>query len=209
MSACPACGEPLYGWLVLGQGGDEDPHGQALLERCERCRLGVARNLAPADTTSAVLGCGRQTSDGRLELRVPNRASIQASLGGRHWAALDPGRPLYPTPESLPRLAAAAGLAIEEMRSPRRGRGQAWMWQTILNALTFHENFARRARAGSLRPTSARGRLKFGVDAIVTVLTALPVALVAAPLELCAALAGRGGELVAVAERVEPTPASN
>jgi hypothetical protein len=204
MSACPACGEPLYGWLLLGQAEDGNSAESGLLERCERCRLGVAANLAPGDAASALLGFGREISDGRLELRVPNRASLQASLGGGHWAALEPGRHLYPTPESLPPLAAAAGLEIEELRCPRRGRGQAWMWQTILNAFTFHEDFARRVLAGNLRPSSVRGRLKFGFDAIVTAFAALPVALVSAPLELFAALGGRGGELVAVVQRTEP-----
>jgi hypothetical protein len=203
MSACPACGEPLYGWLLVGAGENGGPNDSVVLERCERCRLGVAANLAPANSTSALLGFARQVSDGGLELRVANRASVQASLGGNHWAALEPQRRLYPTPDSLPQLAAAAGLEIEELRFPRRGQGQAWMWQTIINAFTFHENFALRVRAGTLRPASARGRLRFGIDAIVTVLAALPVALVSAPLELIASLIGRGGELVAVARRGE------
>jgi hypothetical protein len=201
MRSCPACGEPLYGWLVLesesGDGGK--PRDSVVLERCERCRLGVAATLAPEASGSALLGCARPIADGRLELRVANRASVQASLGGAHWAALEPKRRLYPTPQSLPALAGAAGLQIEELSCPRRGRGQAWMWQTILNALTFHENFAREARAGTLRPIGAWARLKFGIDALVTALAALPVAIVSVPLELLAAAAGRGGELVAVA----------
>jgi hypothetical protein len=203
MRACPACGEPLYGWLLVGPGENEGPNDPVVLERCERCRLGVAANLAPADSASALLDLARPVSDGRLELRVPNRASVQASLGGAHWAALEPQRRLYPTPESLSPLAASAGLEIEELRFPRRGQAQAWMWQTIINAFTFHENFARKVRAGTLRPGSARGRLRFGIDAIVTMVAALPVALVSAPLELIAALIGRGGELVAVARRAE------
>ena len=203
MSACPACGEPLYGWLVVGAGENGRPSDSIVLERCERCRLGVAANLEPANSTSALLGSARQVSDGGLELRVANRASLQASLGGNHWAALEPQRRLYPTPDSLPPLAAAAGLEIEELRFPRRGQGQTWMWQTIINAFTFHENFALKVRAGTLRPASARGRLRFGIDAIVTVVAAVPVALVSAPLELIASLSGRGGELVAVARRGE------
>jgi hypothetical protein len=204
MSICPACGEPLYSWLLLGSGKNGSASDSLLLERCERCRLGVAANLVPANSTSAaLLGFARRLSDGRVELRVPNRASVQASLGGGHWAALEPQRRLYPTPASLPSLAAAAGLEIEELRFPRRGRGQAWMWQTMLNAFTFHENFALGVRAGTLRPGSAVGRLRFGIDALITVLAALPVALVSAPLELIAALVGRGGELVAVARRAE------
>src|SRR5204862_788936 len=98
---------------------------------------------------------------------------------------------LYPTPASLPALAADAGLEIEELSFPRRGRAQAWMWQTMLNAFTFHENFALEFRAGTLRPGSAVARLRFGIDALITVLAALPVALVSAPLELMAALVGR------------------
>ena len=203
MSACPACGEPLYAWLLVRSGKNGSAGDSLLLERCERCRLGVAASLAPANSTSALLGFARQLSDGRVEMRVPNRASVQASLGGRRWAALEPRRRLYPTPESLPPLAAAAGLEVEELRFPRHGRGQVWMWQTMLNAFTFHENFARDVRAGTLRPGSGRGRLRFGIDAIVTVIAALPVALVSAPLELFAALLGRGGELVAVARRAE------
>ena len=203
MSTCPACGEPLFGWLLLGPDPIGNPNDSVLLERCERCRLGVAADLAPANTPSALLGFARQVPEGRFELRVANRASVQASLGGNHWAALERPRRLYPTPQSLPPLAAAAGLEIEELRCPRRGQGQAWMWQTILNAFTFHENFARDVRAGRLRPGGGRGRLTFGIDAIVTVIAALPVALVSAPLELFAALLGRGGELVAVARRTE------
>jgi hypothetical protein len=205
MSTCPACGEPLFGWLLVESGDHGRPNDSVVLERCERCRLGVAANLAPADSASALLGFGRQTSDGRLELRVANRASVQASLGGSHWAALEPKRRLYPTPQSLPALAAAAGLEIEELRCARRGLAQAWMWQTILNALTFHENFVLEVRAGTLRPGGVWGRLKFGVDTVVTVLAALPVAIVSVPLELCAAATGRGGELVAVARRAYPT----
>jgi hypothetical protein len=197
VSTCPACGEPLFGWLLLEPGGEHDPSDAIALERCERCGLGVVAGLA-ASSAADLVGTPQRALDGRLELRVANRASLQASLGGRHWAALDPERRLYPTERSLPALAAAAGLEIEELRCARRGRAQAWMWQTILNAFTFHENFALQVRAGALRPGGGWGSLKFGIDALVTALVAVPAALVSVPLELLAALAGRGGELVAV-----------
>ena len=208
MSACPACGEPLFGWLVIEPDRPDGANDSVVLERCERCRLGVAADLDPPDSASELLGSARPISDSKLELRVANRGSVQASLGGQRWAALDPQRRIYPTPESLPRLAAAAGLEIEELRFPRRGRGQAWMWQTILNAFTFHKDFAREVRAGRLRPSDALGRLKFGIDAVVTALIAIPAAIVSAPLELFAALAGRGGELLAVARRTESQAAA-
>ena len=203
MRACPACGDPLFGWLVIDSDERDTNSEPIVLERCDRCRLGVAADLSPSDAASELLGSARQISDGRLELRVANRASVQASLGGRHWAALEPKRRLYPTPQSLRSLAAAAGLEVEELGRARGGRGQAWMWQTILNAFTFHENFAPKVRAGTLRPGNVRGRLKFGIDAVVTVVAAIPVAVVSAPLELLSALLGRGGELVAVARRSE------
>jgi hypothetical protein len=199
MTSCPACGEPLYGWLVLRRG----PGREVLLKRCERCGLGLADGLSPADVPAALLGYAQRVSATRLELRAPNRAGVQASLGGGRWAALEPERTLYPTPSSLPRLAAASGLEVLELRTPRRGRGQRWMWQTIVNAFTFPDNFASRFRAGSLRPAGPGDRLKVGMDAVITVLTALPVALIAAPLELFAAMAGRGGELVAVVQRAD------
>jgi hypothetical protein len=203
VSTCPACGEPLFGWLLMDSGERGRSSDSIVLERCERCQLGLAAGAAAASPAAELLGSARQISNGRLELRLANRASIQAALGGRHWAALEPQRRLYPTPKSLPALAAAAGVEIEELGYPRRGQGQAWMWQTILNAFTFNENFARRVRAGSLRPRGAVGRLKFGIDAVVTALLAIPVAIVSAPLELFAALTGRGGELVAVVRRTE------
>lgn len=172
-----------------------------LLERCERCGLGVAVDLAPGDVAGTLRRSGREIPGGRLELRAANRGSVQASLGGAHWAALEPQRRLYASAESMRLLAESAGMRIEGLRCPRWGGGQAWMWQTILNALTFNENFFREARAGTLRPSGVRARLEFAVDALVTALAALPVALLSVPLELLAAVAGRGGELVAIAGR--------
>lgn len=70
------------------------------------------------------------------------------------------------------------------------------MWQTLVNGLTFHPNFAREVRAGRLRATTARSRLTFAIDCVVTALAAPLVLLASVPLELVSALAGRGGELV-------------
>jgi len=134
MSACPACGEPLYAWLLVRSGKNGSAGDSLLLERCERCRLGVAASLAPANSTSALLGFAQRLSDGRVELRVANRASVQASLGGSHWAALEPQRRLYPTPESLPPLAAArdapslvdAALAAYDLRA-----AAAAVWRVV------------------------------------------------------------------------------
>ena len=90
---------------------------------------------------------------------------------------------------------------LDRVRTPVTRRAQAWMWQTMLNGLTFHPNFAREVRAGRLRPGNSRGRAAFAIDAVVTVLGAPLVLLLSAPMELGAAVARRGGELSAQARR--------
>src|SRR5919197_5022976 len=99
---CPACGAQLFGWLQLPAATDE---GQVLLRRCESCGLGISADLAPHDAPAALVASARELTHGRLELRVANRDGVQARLGDRKWAALEPERRLYPTPESLRRLA--------------------------------------------------------------------------------------------------------
>jgi hypothetical protein len=193
---CPACGQPLYGWLEL-----DTPAGPALLERCENCRLGIAAGLTAEDVSNELLAEARRLPDGRLELEVANRDGIAARLGGQHWAALEPGRGLYPTPEALRLLAERAGLELVRLRSPRRRRALLWMWQTIVNAFTFTENFALKVRKGELHPHGAAERLKYGTDVVVTVLATPLVVLVAIPMELIAELSGGGGVLVAVASQ--------
>ncbi len=193
---CPACGQPLYGWLEL-----DTPAGPALLERCENCRLGLAAGLTADDISHELLAQARRLADGRLELEVANRDSIAARLGGQNWAALEPGRGLYPTPEALRLLAEKAGLEIVGLRSPRRRRALVWMWQTIVNAFTFNENFALKLREGVLHPHGFAERLKYGMDTLVTVLATPLVLVVSIPMELIADHAGSGGVLVAVASQ--------
>jgi hypothetical protein len=193
---CPACGQPLYGWLEL-----ETLAGPALLERCENCRLGLAAGLTAGDVSHELLAEARRLPDGRLELEVANRDSIAARLGGQNWAALEPGRGLYPTPEALRLLAPKAGLEIVRLRSPRRRRALLWMWQTIVNAFTFNQNFALKIRGRELHPNGFAERLKYATDALVTVLATPLVLLVSIPMELIAAGAGSGGVLVAVASQ--------
>jgi hypothetical protein len=191
---CPACGQPLYGWLEL-----KTPAGPALLERCENCRLGLAAGLTTDDVSHELLAEARRLPDGRLELELANRDSTAARLGGQNWAALEPGRGLYPTPEALRLLAKRVGLELVTLKSPRRRRALVWMWQTIVNAFTFNENFWLRARAGELHPSGTAERLKYGMDTLVTVLATPLVLLVAIPIELIAEARGSGGVLVAVA----------
>jgi hypothetical protein len=188
---CPLCGQPLYGWIVVAPpGGDE-----RVLVRCENCGAVLERGaeVDVAREWAAVLGEGGTVS-------IPNRGSLQATIGLDGWTAIDlaPGRILL-TRRALELLAERNRSALESVRTPQRRRAQAWMWQTLLNGLTFHPNFAREVRAGRLRPSSAISRPRFFVDLVVTVLGAPLVALVSVPLEAVAALLGRGGELDATA----------
>jgi hypothetical protein len=173
----------------------EGDASERVIDRCESCGVAVEHGLdvdlaAEWDAVQALGGNGRPT------IAVPNRASLQAAIGVQGWAAIElsPGRLLL-TPRSLALLARRNGARLEPLRWPLWGRGQAWMWQTLLNGLTFHANFAREWRAGRLRPATAISRPRFYIDVVVTVLAAPLVALVAVPLELVAGLVNRGGEL--------------
>jgi hypothetical protein len=173
-----------------------------VLERCESCGVGVERTTAPIDLEAEARALATTLSDGQAALVAPNRSSLQATLGGEGWAAIDlrPGH-LVLTPASLRLLAERTGREPASARFPRMSRNQGWMWQTLLNGLTFHPNFAREVRAGRLRPANARSRFTFAVDCVVTVLAAPLVLLASVPMELAAALARRGGEIVATLGR--------
>ena len=79
----------------------------------------------------------------------------------------------------------------------------ASMWQTLLNLLTFHRDFAAEALSGRLRPGGGRGRAAYAIDVLVTILAAVPTAILAVLLEGGAVLARRGGviEISAAAQR--------
>jgi hypothetical protein len=194
---CPLCGEPLYGWIVVAPPGGHE----RVLVRCENCGAVLERGAEVdlAEEWEAVRGAGDA-------VRIPNRGSLQATIGLDGWAAIDlaPGRLLL-TRRSLELLAERNQSRLAAVGTPQRRRSQAWMWQTLLNGLTFHPNFARELRAGRLRPSTAISRPRFFVDLVVTVLGAPLVALVSVPLEAAAAAIGRGGELEATVLR-PPAP---
>jgi hypothetical protein len=201
---CPLCGQPLYGWIALPPASGEASVGMPLsahsedervIDRCERCGVALERGREPDLVAEWAATCPPST-DGGGSIAIPNRASLQASIGAEGWAAIElsPGRLLL-TPASLELLAERTGHALASVRTPVSGRGQLWMWQTLLNGLTFHPNFAREVSVGRLRPANARSRTAFAVDLVVSVLGAPLVALVSIPLELGAAVARRGGEM--------------
>lgn len=199
--ACPLCGQPLYGWIAIPRPGTNGAEAAIVVDRCENCGVAVPRGRR-IDTVAEWEAVSRPAGDGARSIAIPDRAGLQAAIGAEHWAAIDesPGQLLLTRP-SLELLAEQNGYALEHVRWPVLGRNQGWMWQTLLNGLTFHPNFAREWRRGRLRAAAARGRLRYAVDVVVTVLGAPLVALVSFPLEAVAALARRGGEVRALARR--------
>jgi hypothetical protein len=201
---CPACGEPLFAWIeTVGYGSREDQ----VIDRCENCGLAVPRDDVPTPerAADAIIDSGRQ-QDGRTVIRTANASSLQAWLGAENWAALQPGDHSFkPTPRAASLLLARRGLEVRRVRYLLRS-GTASMWQTLLNMLTFHRDFATEAVSGRLRPGTGRGLGAFWIDAGITVMAGIPTAIVALLLESGAVLARRGGSIEIEAERL-PDPA--
>jgi hypothetical protein len=198
---CPACGEPLFAWVeTIGYGAREDQ----VIDRCENCGLVVPRDDVPsADQASEALAASGERVGERLAIRTGNAASLQAWLGAENWAELRPGgHSLTPTPRAAALLLAKRGFEVRRVRHLLRP-GTASMWQTLLNLLTFHRDFASEAVSGRLRPGTGRGLGAFCVDVLITVLAAIPTAIVAVLLESGAVLARRGG---AIEIQAEPLP---
>jgi hypothetical protein len=200
---CPACGEPLFVWLETeGYGPSEDQ----VIDRCENCGLVVTRDAVPSpDHAIDALLFGREENGSGVAIHADNAASLQAWLGAENWAALRPGGPaIHPTPRAAGLLLARRGLEVRRVRHLIR-RGMAGMWQTLLNLLTFHRDFASEAVSGRLRPGTGRGRAAFWIDVVVTVLAAIPTAIIAVVLETGAVLARRGGAIEVQADRLPST----
>ena len=186
---CPACGKPLFVWVETEGWG---PREDQVIDRCENCGLAVARDAVPS-ATEAITQLLGASGNGRNVFRAPNAASLQAWLGAENWAALRPGDgALKPSPRSAELLLAKRGLEVRRIRHLATA-GMASMWQTLLNLLTFHRDFASEALSGRLRPRGGRGRAAYAIDVMVTILAAIPTAILAVLLEGGAVLARRGG----------------
>lgn len=186
---CPACGEPLFGWI------DDRPGLAGPVSRCESCGLGVV--APPGDPEGALAELDRLASGGLV--RIPNRGGFAAWIGGAGWAGLEPGRRYLLTTEAVRRLAARRDQVV---RSERWAAAPAVlaMWQTILNGFTFGRNVALGA-LGRAEPTPAEETWQRRLDAAISVIVALPALLFAIPIELASAALRRGSVL---ALRLEP-----
>jgi hypothetical protein len=177
---CPACGEPLFGWIA-GKPGLARP-----VRRCESCGLGVAGAPAGPEEALRELDASR---DGDV-VRVDNRGSFACSLGGAGWSGLQPQARHFFTLEAIRRLVARRDQVVQSRRW-RPAASLASTWQTLLNSVTFGHNVALGALRGlpsmpAPRPWQRR------IDALASVVLAIPALLMAIPVELAAGLSRRG-----------------
>lgn len=183
---CPACGEPLFGWV------DARPGLAGPVRRCESCGLGAVG--VPGDAAEALRELDR-LGDGRAT-RIANRAGLSAWIGGAGWAGLEPGARYLFTAEAARRLVAHRDQVVNSARwAPLAGL--ATMWQTLLNSATFGHNVA---VGTSTRAAKAWQR---PIDWLAIAVLAIPASAVALPLELAGGLSGRGS---ALSLRTEATP---
>jgi hypothetical protein len=176
---CPACGEPLFGWLAARPGFG------APVRRCESCGLGVVGESAGPQEALAELDRAHHE-----RLWVANRAGFAASLGGAGWAGLTPNARYLFTVESVRRLLAQRDQVVRTARwSPQPS---LWLtWQTLLNSVTFGHNVALGIFGrGAAVPAPKRWQRR--IDALATVVLAIPALLITIPIELAGAALGRG-----------------
>jgi hypothetical protein len=177
---CPACGEPLFGWI------DARPGLAGPVKRCESCGLGVIG--APGAGEEALTELDRLGEGGTL--RIANRGGFSAWFGGAGWAGLEPRRRYLFTTEAVRRLVARRDQVVSAARwAP--GAATATMWQTVLNGFTFGRNVAL-AKLGRAVGVPAERPWQRRLDAAITVIVAIPALLAAIPLELAAAAFKRG-----------------
>lgn len=177
---CPACGEPLFGWIAQRRGM------AGPVRRCESCGLGVVGEVEDAEAALHALDRLREGET----IRIENRAGFGCSLGGAGWSGLQPDARYLFTVEAVRRLIARRDQVV------RSGRWQpaaslAATWQTLLNSVTLGRNVA----LGALRDmpaVPAAEPWQRRIDALASAVLAIPALLVAIPVELAGGLFRRG-----------------
>ena len=177
---CPACGEPLFGWI------GEKPGLAGPVRRCESCGLGVVGAAGDPEDALRALEALREGDDPR----IVNRAGFACSLGSAGWAGLQPGARYLFTAEAVRRLVARRDQVVKASRW-RPLASLAVTWQTLLNSVTFGRNVA----LGALRDAPAVPAPRpwqRRIDVLVSIVGAIPALLIALPVELAGAPLGRG-----------------
>jgi hypothetical protein len=180
---CPACGEPLFGWIAQKRGL------AGPVRRCESCGLGV---VGEAGDPEAALHELDRLRDGET-IRIENRAGFGCSLGGAGWAGLRPDARYLFTVEAVRRLVARRDQVVMSRRW-QPGASLAATWQTLLNSVTFGRNVALGALRG-MPAIPAAERWQRQIDALASVVLAIPALLIAIPVELAGGLFRRGAVL--------------
>jgi hypothetical protein len=180
---CPACGEPLFGWLTT-QPGLRGP-----VRRCESCGLGVVGTDAdPEEALRELDLLGRGGGP-----RIANRASLATAIGEAGWAGLEPGSRYLFTVEAVRRLVARRDQVVRSRRwAP--AASLAATWQTLLNSVTLGHDVALGA-LGRAEAAPAGKTWQRRLDGFISVVLAVPAAAIALPLELVGAALGRGSVL--------------
>jgi hypothetical protein len=175
---CPACGEPLFGWL------DVKPGLRGPVSRCESCGLGVVgESDGPAEALRELDRLGTPA-------RIANRASFATSLGSAGWSGLEPGASYLFTVEAVRRLVARRDQVVKSRRWVP-GPGLMATWQTMLNSVTFGHNVALGA-FGKAQAVTAKERWQRRIDGLASIVLAIPALAVAIPIELAGGVVGRG-----------------
>jgi hypothetical protein len=175
---CPACGEPLFGWI------DSRPGLAGPVSRCESCGLGVVGG--EGGTAEALRELDRLGS--AESATIVNRAGFSAWIGGAGWAGLTRDSRYLFTPEAVRRLVATRDQVVRSTRW-RPAAGIATMWQTLVNSATFGRNIVVGTTSTAAKPWQRR------VDWAVVVVLAIPAFAVTLPLELAGAATRRGSAI--------------
>jgi hypothetical protein len=180
---CPACGEPLFGWLTI-QPGLRGP-----VRRCESCGLGVVGDDATPE--EALRELDLLAHEGQP--LIANRAGLAAAIGEAGWAGLEAGSRYLFTVEAVRRLVARRDQVVKSARwAP--GASLASAWQTLLNSVTFGHDVALGA-LGRAQAAPAGKPWQRRIDALINFVLAIPAAVIALPLELIGAVLRRGSVL--------------
>ncbi len=182
---CPACGEPLFGWI------DMRPGLAGPVSRCESCGLGVVGAPASVEEALAGLDADRDGDRDGETIALANRAGFAAWIGGAGWAGLEPSSRFLYTEEAARRLVANRDQVVSSSRwAP--GWGVVTMWQTILNGFTFGRNIAL-AALGHGEAAPAEKPWQRRLDGVISVIAAIPAMIFAVPIELVSAVVFRRG----------------
>jgi SAM-dependent methyltransferase len=131
---------------------------------------------------------------GALLVGVPNLDSLQARLAGPHWYHLDlPRHRTHFTVRGIRALLGRGGFEVVEVEHVLLEHNPFGLWQSLVNRVAPTPSWLFHALKRNA-PLRAR-------DALATA-AALPLAPVAAAVELAAGAAGRGGTVAVLARRV-------